>query len=142
MAVTREDSDTDLPISPNEWWGPDNPPVNEDSPYYGSNLLVSFNPPSEVMSVIITNEDGVVEEVRLAFQFQPSDITQFKPLEDEAGSPIFVGNTESEIPLPSTMPAVTKVRVYVVGPIGDTSYKVTIIGCEEKGNFSLRKNID
>ena len=129
--MNREASDTDLPVLPNEWWGPDSLP-DEDSPYDGSHLLVSFNPPSNVMSVIVKNEEGLVEEVRLAFEFQSSE---FEGLEGDFGSPIFVGDTESKIPLPPGMPPVTKLRLYVIKPIRNTTYQVIFIGCEEKGNL-------
>ena len=139
VTVTREDFDTGSPISPDEWWIPDNPPENQDSPYDGSHVTVTFNPRSEVTSVIVKNKEGEVEELRLAFEFQPSDRLPYIPLVDETNSGIFIGNTGSKIPLPPSLPFVTSIRVYIVGPNPDTSYQVIFNGCEEKGNFSLTK---
>ena len=63
---------------------------------------------SEVTSVIVKNEEGEVEEVRLAFEFQPSDRLPYIPLVDETNSGIFIGNTESKIPLPPSLPFCNK----------------------------------
>ena len=70
----------------------------------------------------------------LPLNFSQSDRLPYIPLVDETNSGIFIGNTESKIPLPPSLPFVTSIRVYIVGPNPDTSYQVILNGCEEKGN--------
>lgn len=141
VTVSRENSDSSSLVTPDQWWKPDSPPESTETPHEGSYLTVTFDPRSKVTSVIVTNEEGVPdEEVTIAFEFQPSDRAQYLPLADEANSNIFIGKTDTKISLPSSLPFITRLRVYLVKPNPDASYKIVFNGCEETGNSNLQAN--
>ena len=140
VTVSRENSDSSSPVTPDQWWKPDSPSKTTVYPHEGSHLIVTFDPRSTVTSVIVTNEEGVPEEVTIAFEFQPSDRAKYLPLANEANSNIFIGNTDTKISLPSSLPFITRLRVYLIKPNPDASYKIVFNGCEETGNSNLQAN--
>ena len=133
--VMREESDTGTTLTRDDWWYPNNPPDDENLPYKGSYLDVTFSPRVQITSVIIKSQQGQPGDITVAFQFQPGDRLTYLPLIDETGSRVFYGQPDTKIPMPPSMPYVTGMKVFIITSNQD-GYKVIFNGCEREGMFT------